>query len=122
MSKKSKLAKFYPVLILGYALLPLVANAQVLMTILQRFNALINTVIGLLFAVAVLIFLWGVVQFIAKAGDEAGRTKAKGIMTWGIVGLVVMASVWGILNAIVGYFNTNLPIGGDVVPQVPTFR
>lgn len=115
-------SKLYKALIIGYFLLPLVANAT-LQTILEQFNKLINTVIGLLFAVAVLIFLWGVVQFIAKAGDEAGRTKAKGIMTWGIVGLVVMASVWGILNALVAYFGTgSAQPGTDIVPSVPVFR
>lgn len=126
MPKTSKLAKFYPALILGYAFLPLAASAQTLVGssgILTNFRNLINTVIGLLFSVAVLIFLWGVVQFIAKSGDEAGRTKAKGIMTWGIVGLVVMASVWGILNALVAYFGTGVvQPGTGVIPEVPSLR
>lgn len=115
-------SKLYKVLIIGYALLPLAANAQTVTNILTQFRNLINTVIGLLFAVAVLIFIWGVVQFIAKAGDEAGRTKAKGIMTWGIVGLVVMASVWGILNALVAYFGTGVGVGTGVIPEVPPLR
>lgn len=109
-------------MIIGYFLLPLAASAQSLTTILGNFRNLINTVIGLLFAVAVLIFLWGVVKFIASASNEAERTKAKGIMTWGIVGLVVMASVWGITNAIVGYFGTNQPARGDIIPEVPALR
>ena len=119
MQKISKLAKFYPVLLLGYAFLPLVANAQALTQILTQFRNLINTVIGLLFSVAVLIFLWGVVQFIAKAGDEAGRTKAKGIMTWGIIGLAVMAAAWGITAIFIGYFG--VPSAGPGIVPTPKF-
>ena len=114
MSKISKLAKLYPTLILGYSLLPLVAGAQV-DTILTRSGATLNNVIGLLFILATIIFLWGVIQFIAKSGDEAGRAKAKGIMTWGIIGLAVMAAAWGVVALLIQYFG----VGGVLVPAGP---
>lgn len=113
MRKISKLAKFYPMFILGYSLLPLVAGAQI-DTVLQRVGGTLNNIIGLLFILATIIFLWGVIQFIAKAGDEAGRAKAKGIMTWGIVGLAVMVAAWGVATLLVRYFevgNVGIPGG-----------
>lgn len=61
-------------------------------------------VIGILFVLATLVFFWGVIQFILKSDNEAERTKAKSIMTYGIVGLAVMASVWGITTILVQYF------------------
>jgi len=114
MPKISKLAKFYPTFILGYSLLPLVAGAQI-DTILQRTGSTLNNIVGLLFILATIIFLWGVIQFIAKSGDEAGRAKAKGIMTWGIIGLAVMAAAWGIVTLIESYFT----IPGRGIPRAP---
>jgi len=114
MPKISKLAKFYPTFILGYSLLPLVAGAQI-DTILQRTGSTLNNIVGLLFILATIIFLWGVIQFIAKSGDEAGRAKAKGIMTWGIIGLAVMTAVWGIVTLLIQYFG----VGGVGVPGGP---
>lgn len=78
----------------------------------------LNSIVGVLFVLATVIFLWGVIQFIVKAGDEQGRTKAKGIMTWGIIGLVVMAAIWGIVNTIAIYF---VGTGGikSPIPKAP---
>jgi len=111
----SKILKFYPVLALGYAVLPLVAGAQTIDQILFKVSTSVQTIIGLLFVVATLIFLWGVVQFIAKSGDEAAREKAKGIMTWGIIGLAVMAAAWGVAQLLINYFG----VGGEPIPEGP---
>ena len=93
-------------------LLPLVASAQ-LPTILSNIKDLLNTVIAVLFVLATVIFLWGVIQFIASSGSEEGRKKAKGIMTWGIIGLAVMAAAWGVANILVDFFG--------VEGKTPTF-
>lgn len=111
----SKVLKFYPTLILGYSILPLVAGAQTVNQIITNISGTLQTIIGLLFVIATLIFLWGVVQFIAKSGDEAGREKAKGIMTWGIIGLAVMAAAWGVVQVLINYFG----VGGQPIPQGP---
>lgn len=59
---------------------------------------LINTtIIPILFAVAVVYFLYGLVKFIMGAGDEDKVKEGKGIMIWGIIALLVMVSVYGIL-------------------------
>jgi len=91
------------------------AGAQTVDSIIDNVSGTLQTIIGLLFVIATLIFLWGVVQFIAKSGDEAGREKAKGIMTWGIIGLAVMAAAWGVVNVLVGYFG----VGGAPIPPGP---
>ena len=110
-----KLLKFYPTLILGYSVLPLMAGAQTVDSIIANVSGTLQTIIGLLFVIATLIFLWGVVQFIAKSGDEAGREKAKGIMTWGIIGLAVMAAAWGVAQLLINYFG----VGGEPIPEGP---
>lgn len=103
----STIKKFYPTILGALSLLPMIAVAQDPGQLNSRIEAIRNTlnlVIGILFVLATLVFLWGVIQFIAKAGDEATRNKAKGIMTWGIIGLAVMAAAWGVVNILITYF------------------
>ena len=78
---------------------------------------ILQPIIYLLFALAFIIFVWGIIQFIANAGNDEGRKKAKGIMTWGIVGLAVMAAAFGIVTALSRYFG----VEGGVTPTPPTF-
>lgn len=113
-----KLKKLYPALLISA--IPLSALAQTnVETILIRVLSTLNTIITLLFVIATIVFLWGVIQFIAKSGDEAARTKAKGIMTWGIIGLAVMAAAWGIVRILQNYFGVESGSGIFIGP--PSF-
>lgn len=47
---------------------------------------------------AFVVFVWGVVQFIANAEDEEKRKTGQQHMLWGIIGLVIMFGA----NAVVG--------------------
>ena len=53
--------------------------------------------IGVLITLALLFFIYGVIQFISSAGDESKRTEAKATISWGILALFVMVSVWGLV-------------------------
>ena len=85
--------------------------------LLDAANTLINRLIPFIIALTVLVFLWGVFRFVT-AQDAEKRKEAKGYILWGIVGLFVMVSVWGLVNILVRTFslNTNAP----ALPQVPT--
>jgi len=82
---------------------------------------IINTIIPLLVAVAVLIFIYGVLKYILAGTDDAAkRTEARGFMIWGIVAIFVMVSVWGlvgILSKASGVEGTNVNVQG--VPNTP---
>lgn len=71
---------------------------QVLIT--RILNTVINPLIYLLFGIALLVFLWGVVEMVAKADNEAARTKGRQHIIWGLVGLAIMFSVFGFVNII----------------------
>ena len=74
-----------------------------------------DSVIPLIFAGAVVTFVWGVVQFvILGAGEEEKRTRGKQLMIWGIIALTVMLSVWGLVKIVGSTFNLNT----SVLPQV----
>ncbi|KKU15672.1 MAG: hypothetical protein UX24_C0032G0010 [Candidatus Giovannonibacteria bacterium GW2011_GWB1_45_9b] len=57
----------------------------------------LQPIVLLLFALATILFLWGVVEFLINRDNEEERDKGKRHMLWGIVGLVIMFSVNGIL-------------------------
>lgn len=75
-------------------------------TFVSHVNKLIiNPLIILLFALAVIYFMYGVFQFVANSEDEEKRTTGKSHMLWGIIGIVVMMGVFTILNVIMATFN-----------------
>lgn len=72
------------------------------------FLGIIALLIPLVFALALLVFLWGITKaWILGGGDKASVDKGKQIALAGIIGLVVMVSVWGIVaifkNVLTGF-------------------
>ena len=65
---------------------------------------IIDPLIILLFALALLLFLWGLAQFILKASSEEGKKEGKRHMLWGIIGIFIMVSVYGILRVLTNTF------------------
>lgn len=72
-----------------------------------------NAVVPLLFAGALAVFVFGVVKFIGNS-DSKEQGKGKDFMIWGIVGLFVMISVWGLVNVLNVTFGVR-----NVIPQLP---
>jgi len=66
---------------------------------------IINPLIIFLFALAVVYFLYGMVEFIANAENEEKRTKGKSHMLWGVVGFAIMMGVWFILWVVLDTLN-----------------
>lgn len=77
----------------------------------------IDAAIPLLLAVAVIIFLWGLVQFMFKIGGDEGTQRGKQIMIWGIVVLFVMVSVWGLVGLLQSTLGLESSTAGDVFDQ-----
>lgn len=98
---------------------PLFAFAQTtnLQSLIQQAGALLNQLIPLLIAVAVVIFFWGLIQYIRSSG-EGDHKKGQSIMIAGIVSLFVMVSVWGLVR----FLQSTLGINGGQgveIPQIP---
>lgn len=66
---------------------------------------IINPLILLLAASAFVVFLWGVFEFVAHAGDETKRAEGKRAILWGLVGLVIIFGAYGLINLALGTFN-----------------
>lgn len=66
---------------------------------------LLNPIIKLLFAIATVMFIWGVVNYvIGSQGDDTKLKKGKQTIIWGLVGMFVMASAFGIVNLLCDFF------------------
>ena len=69
--------------------------------ILTFANKVVRSTGYMMFTIAVVVFFWGIVQFIwaARQGAEGkGIQKGTQFMKWGLVALFVMFSIWGIIK------------------------
>lgn len=75
------------------------------LSFVDKVNSIIlYPLITLLMAVAVLVFLWGVFQYVANAGDDSARSKGAKHMMWGVIGFVIMVSAVAIMNVALATF------------------
>lgn len=99
-------------------LIPGAAFAQSLAqinTLATGVGGIVNTLIPIVMLMAVLVFFWGLVKYIASASDEANKESGKTLMIWGMIALFVMVALWGIL----GWVQNNLGLTGTVVSSAP---
>ena len=61
---------------------------------------IIQPIISLLFAAGFLIFMWGMVVFIANPNDSTKKVTGQKHMIYGIIGLLIMVSIWGIVGIV----------------------
>jgi hypothetical protein len=108
--------------------LPVSVSAQTTATsILIELTKAFTTFVALGWAVALAVFMWGVVTFIAKSGDDKEIVAGRKRMVWGVIGMFLLLTVWGvvyILSVIFGFepITTCTPpfiVGGDT-PGVQT--
>jgi hypothetical protein len=79
---------------------------------LQQVSGLIlNPIILLLFALSFLYFVYGVFKYLSVDASDTGgkREEARDAIIWGIVGMVIMFSVYGIINFILTSFGIPSP-------------
>ena len=60
----------------------------------------VNPILTLFFAVALLVFIWGAFTYIAHADDSTKRSEGGKGMLYGIIGMFIMFSVFGIIKLI----------------------
>ena len=61
---------------------------------------IINPIILLMFAVAVLVFVYGIFEYFMHGGSSDARDTGRNHMLAGVVGMFIMISVFGIINIV----------------------
>lgn len=78
------------------------ASVSTLMNSIDR--VIINPLIVFIFACAIAYFLYGIVRYLLSPDNEEVRKNSKSQMIWGILGMVIMVSVFFIMNLILNTF------------------
>ena len=104
------------------ALMPALAMAQFgeINDFLGDISSFINnTLIPLLFAAALLFFLYGAFKFFIQ-NDQVDRDEGQKYMIGAVIAFVVMVSVFGIVNLIAGGLGFSDDEEIENIPNVPT--
>lgn len=72
--------------------------------IVQIFIDLIEFAIIPITILAILAFIWGAARFILEADDSNARTEGRQAMFWGIIGIFVLFSLWGLVRVVMVTF------------------
>lgn len=78
-----------------------VAEASVKTLMNSITKVIINPLIVLIFALAVVIFVYGLVRYLISPDSEEVRKSSKSSMFWGLVGIFIMVSVYSIIKIII---------------------
>jgi hypothetical protein len=90
------------------------ANSTIVSFINKVSQVIINPAIQLLFLLALLYFLWGVFKFVKGSDADDSRETGKQHMIWGIFGMFIMISAYGILNFIIGSVGVDGKTQGEI--------
>ncbi len=66
-----------------------------------------NSVIPFIIGLGVLLFLIGLVAYVAAGDNEEKRAQGRDLIIFGIIVIFVMVSVWGFVNLLISTFNLN---------------
>lgn len=69
-------------------------------------SGVLNPLITLLFVLATVVFIWGVTQYVIAQADEKKIADSKRVMFWGIIGMFLMVSSWGIVRILCDFFGS----------------
>lgn len=94
------------------------AAADLLSPILTNVKAALGIVVPIAITLALIYFIWQVVQYVIAA-DEEGKTDARKKMLYGVVGLFVIIAIWGLVNFIASYLGVDPTANPIVVPRIP---
>ncbi|MFZ2522465.1 MAG: hypothetical protein WAX44_00850 [Minisyncoccia bacterium] len=92
-------------------------SLAVVRTLVTEFGNIVRLLIPIVFGLAFMFFMWGVATFILNAGDTKLREEGKQRMIWGVVGMFVIMSIFGIvafINTALGIPQTGCPIGSMI--------
>jgi len=125
---KNKLNNLWKLVgVIGGTLFPLWIFAQTITTvvdkcstqdglkyILCKVSLLLNTIVPILITLGVIYFIYGVISY-AIAKDNEAKTGGRAAMINGLIALLVIVSVWGLVNILKSTFK----IDNDIMPPLP---
>ena len=62
---------------------------------------IIEPLLVFMIGLALVYFIWGVFEYLKNGDEPDARSKGASHMIWGIIGLTIMVSVFGIMRIII---------------------
>lgn len=85
--------------------------------ILQKVvKVIVNPIIQVMFALALILFVYGIFNFVRGADNPEVRKQGQQHMLYGLIGLTIMVSVFTIMHLVLNTLGVN---GGDVPKILP---
>jgi len=106
----------YPVYSPGFNNPNISVNDGPLAALMDNVYEMIDWAGPVLITVALIYFVWGVLKYITGGSDEKKRSEARQTMIYGVIGLFVIVSVWGLVWLVQGFVGINPNVGPPVVP------
>lgn len=99
--------------------LPMFAFAANAFSILNTLSSILAYIIPILITLAVVYFIWGVIQYTVSTDEEA-KKGARSKIIQGLIGLFVIVAFWGIIRVITNTLNVGpTQIQENEIPCVP---
>ena len=108
------------IFLVAFALLatvPLISVAAALDNIFvlaENLREIVFILIIVVFSIAVLVFAWGIVKYLTAAGDATKLAAARGFLWWGVIGMFVLAAMYGLVLFIASALGIS-PVGGGAI-------
>jgi hypothetical protein len=77
--------------------------------ILKFATVIVNPLILVMFAVALLVFVWGIAEYIRQSTNPSASSTGKMHILYGIIGMVIMVSAFTLINILLSSFNIEVP-------------
>ncbi|MEI6190952.1 MAG: pilin [bacterium] len=93
-------------------------NTNYISNLISDAQGLLDQLVVLLIALAVVWFIWNVIKY-TMSEDEEGKGKAKSQMIWGVIAIAVIVSIWGLVAILQGIFGVSTDSADNVNRLLP---
>lgn len=95
---------------------------ETIQDILGIIRDLLNSAIPFIVGLTIFVIIWGIFQYVVHGAEEEKRAEGRQFVLWGIIGVFMMLSVWGLVNVLVNTFELDDDIDPDTIPKVPELK
>lgn len=95
------------------------AAGQTVFTLLARLRGVLDALIPFIIGLAMFVIVWGIFQYVVHAAEEEKRAEAKRFITYGIIGVFFMISIWGFVVILVNTFGVQpIVVPSNLLPTI----
>ena len=96
---------------------PATTKVTDLKSLINAFIVIINLVQKFLIALSIFIIIWGTFRYLVASGDKERLTKARDVIVYGLLGIVIMYTIIGIIALLLNTFK----VDSTSLPSIPQF-